>query len=623
MIPPIQPTGGQAPPSVENLDRSSLPGGDPNVARPVTPQPGTPAAEAAHHGALGEIFQVLAGGKKKEWQQTDKGPVATYRDLRPGEMARGILAAAITGLAAGYDPANRGKGPAMSSAFGAGFKGEEERTEKQAAGAEKEAQEQFKNEQISAEAALRLHADARDQMRSIREATEAYQNSRMREVQIAIGQHNLDKDTRVEQEKRTQEWQEHLNGDIQVINPATGKPVDFVDETAASDFAHNNPGLAIRPGKFDTQLVQDPTTGHWTIFRKPWDMDRKQYLGVVTDENGVPKKDAAGNMIIDTKRPYLGDDGKPILPAGPMSERDFRAQNEKTIEMRARVESEKMTALERQERAQELRERRQASDSHKLAMDHYNAAGGDLNALDSHGQIIVTPSDALEIRTTLLKNHDDSKATWQTAQNELQNMGSQDPRRAEVQAISDLARQTMIQNESMITSLLAPRDAVNLLTEKQRKAHGDAAGKIDLDAAEKDMADIPKPLRDKVLDNLKKTATSAAATSTLPADLEKAAGAIAHLPKDQQLQAIQSATSLDDNQKKTLTNYFNSSAASGKVRMVGPNGDIKDVDQKEVSAMRAGGYRLVGEQPNPNSGLVYDLTSPQQVQVPGTTPGTR
>ena len=109
------------------------------------PQPGTDAAAQQHQSALGEIFQTLAGGKKKVWQQTDKGPVATYEDLKPGEMARGILAAALSGLAGGYDPARRGKGPAMAAAFSGGFKANEERVEKQEAGKAEEAQKQFQN----------------------------------------------------------------------------------------------------------------------------------------------------------------------------------------------------------------------------------------------------------------------------------------------------------------------------------------------------------------------------------------------------------------------------------------------------------------------------------------------
>jgi hypothetical protein len=65
----------------------------------------------------------------------------------------------------------------------------------------------------------------------------------------------------------------------------------------------------------------------------------------------------------------------------------------------------------------------------------------------------------------------------------------------------------MIQSESLATALISPRNPVALLVEKQRKAHTDAVtGKVDIDAAEKDMKLIPKPRRDEVLEDLKKPA---------------------------------------------------------------------------------------------------------------------
>jgi hypothetical protein len=508
MTPAID-TGGQAPPSVRNLDRTSLPGGDPN-APAATPQPGTQAAADLHHGALGEIFQTLAGGKKKEWQQTPQGPVATYRDLKPGEMARGILAAAITGLAGGYDPENRGKGPAMASAFSGGFKANEKRVEKQQGKEEGEAQEQFKNEGLSQERALRLHQDAREQMKSIEEATNSYQENRLREVQIAMGQHNLDKDTRAEQAIKTKEWENHVNFDTRVVDPTTKKPVDFVDQNALQDFANAHPEISIRHGKYDTVVAQDPVTGHWTLFQKPWDIDRPQWLGVEVKEDGTPKKDAKGEMIIDKERPALDENGKPFLPTSPISERDFRAMNQKAEETQAILEAKRRTAEESAELAQDRKEKREASDSHKLAMDHYNAAGGDLKLTDDRGRLIVTPSDALEIRATLLKNHEDSKATWQTAQKELDNMTDAEKksdRGTQTKGIADAAQAEMIQSESLATALISPRNPVALLVEKQRKAHTDAVtGKVDIDAAEKDMKLIPKPRRDEVLEDLKKSA---------------------------------------------------------------------------------------------------------------------
>src|SRR5208282_389560 len=118
----------------------------PGAAAPSQLSPG----DKAKH-VLGDIFQTIAGGKKVVYTQGPDGPVKTYQDLKPGEMARGILAAAITGLASGYDPANRGKGPAMSSAFAGGFKGEQEQRDKQAGQQEKEAQQTFANKNASDE----------------------------------------------------------------------------------------------------------------------------------------------------------------------------------------------------------------------------------------------------------------------------------------------------------------------------------------------------------------------------------------------------------------------------------------------------------------------------------------
>src|SRR5208337_1169231 len=48
-------------------------------AQAPAPTPGTQSAADQHHGVLGEIFQTLAGGKKKEWVVPKEGgaPVAT------------------------------------------------------------------------------------------------------------------------------------------------------------------------------------------------------------------------------------------------------------------------------------------------------------------------------------------------------------------------------------------------------------------------------------------------------------------------------------------------------------------------------------------------------------------
>src|SRR5260370_41241042 len=56
----------------------------------------TPGTVEPHHGLLMSAFQELAGGKKVSWKQSESGPVAVRENLKPGEMAQSILAAALT-----------------------------------------------------------------------------------------------------------------------------------------------------------------------------------------------------------------------------------------------------------------------------------------------------------------------------------------------------------------------------------------------------------------------------------------------------------------------------------------------------------------------------------------------
>src|SRR5260370_911567 len=52
-----------------------------------------------HHGMLASIFQDLAGGQRTTYRQTESGPVPVKENLSGHDIARGILAAALTGLA--------------------------------------------------------------------------------------------------------------------------------------------------------------------------------------------------------------------------------------------------------------------------------------------------------------------------------------------------------------------------------------------------------------------------------------------------------------------------------------------------------------------------------------------
>jgi len=500
--------GSTAPPSIQNLDRSSLPGGDPDAAK--GPQPGTQAAADQHHGILGEIFQTLAGGKKKEWVQTEKGPVAQYRDLAPGEMARGILAAAITGLAGGYDPANRGHGPAMAAAFSGGFKAEKERVEKQDEKSEKEAQEQFHNEGIAEERALQLHRDAREQMKSIADATAAYQKEQIDRIQIAKGDYDVQKAAREDAHGRQlqqMEWEDHMNHDVLIKNPNTESGW-FHSADEANAFAQSNPNQAIRPGKFDTVIVTNPFTKDVGIFRKPWNFDTKQWFGVEMEADGITPKKKDGQMIIDKAHPYLDDAGKPILPPSQMSEREFRDQNMKSRDAEAKRELEKATAEQRLQAQYRYEKEKREDKEHILAMDHWSAANGDVTKLDATGAPIVTPRDLWVLNKEFSAMKDQAVATYSAAVKEMgmYAVGSDDWKNAD--AIRAKAAATMDQHQNMALALEGHRDAEKLLVQNQRDKHTTdvAKGTVDLDAAEKDMKLVPKPLRDQVLEDLKKPA---------------------------------------------------------------------------------------------------------------------
>src|SRR5579863_9090475 len=178
VTPQPNPQMNAAPPDVGTPgapDTSTAIGQQPPPAAPAGTQPNTdpnavPGSVEAKHGVLASVFQDIAGGKKTTWRQTDQGPVAVKENLQPGEIARNILAAALTGLAGGYSPAVRGKGAGAAAA--AGFEANDQRVEQQKKQAQDQAQEQFKNKNVADEVTLRKAANAREQQHSINEAQE-------------------------------------------------------------------------------------------------------------------------------------------------------------------------------------------------------------------------------------------------------------------------------------------------------------------------------------------------------------------------------------------------------------------------------------------------------------------
>ena len=282
---------------------------------------------------LSEIFQTLAGGKKKEWTQTENGPVATYRDLKPGEMARGILAAAITGLAGGYDPANRGKGPAMSSAFSAGFKAEDASRKDQDEKAEKEAQDQFKNKTIADEALMKKHADARAQQESaVRMQRDVAETESIKQAAsqgtIKFSQEQLDyKNAQLDKFESAK-----TSGYAEVQEP-NGKVHLFASTQDAEEAVKKYTNDLIRPGDYDTRIMYDPNRSGYVVMRKPKGYDDLQVMRFAKkNANNSVAKDSEGNPIPDGTKDASGKVMDPILMTGKVYSGwlDDQAKNKKS-----------------------------------------------------------------------------------------------------------------------------------------------------------------------------------------------------------------------------------------------------------------------------------------------------
>jgi hypothetical protein len=358
------------PPAVDGSTPSNDGGIAPAAGQPQPVQPGTPAGEAQHHGILGEIFQTLAGGKKKVWEQTPNGPVATYQDLKPGEMARGILAAAITGLASGYDPANRGKGPAMSSAFSAGFKGEEaarQNKEKQDAD---QAQKQFQNQNISDEKTLRLHADARAQQESILKMQKDMADLAKMKQEAENGQTLFNEGRQDRVLQQLSQYDAKLSsGWTEIPHPNNGETFGWADAKEAEKAANDFTSHLLKPGSFHTEIVYNPITHLYVPMQQPEGYDeQRQVRFAKMDKNGEPMKDANGKYIPSGEKDA---DGHVLSPAD-MTNKDYH--NIVTQKLDAQYKS--MSTAHLAAEVEELREKAKKERANAAMDSHYAEANG-------------------------------------------------------------------------------------------------------------------------------------------------------------------------------------------------------------------------------------------------------
>jgi hypothetical protein len=121
-----------------------------------------------HRTILGSALADLAGGKTTDFLNGPNGPVPVKRNLAPGEIARNILASALSLMAGGVggDLAAREKRPYVQPQDQTIGGMEQNRV----AARQQQAQNTFQNKRLSDEDQRNAEASARAQQESIREA---------------------------------------------------------------------------------------------------------------------------------------------------------------------------------------------------------------------------------------------------------------------------------------------------------------------------------------------------------------------------------------------------------------------------------------------------------------------
>lgn len=423
--PPVPPTlpddaGAATPPE-------SLPGpvgGAPSA--PPMPTPGTvfpsksgmsPADQ--HHSMIGRVFNSIFTNKTTDWAQTPNGPVQVEREMAPGEVARGILAAAITGMAAGYSKPTDREGRAMpgsgsaGAAFGRGF---------QAVGAQREdveakkaaaAQQTFKNVGEAEERQIRAAENIRAQLRSVEESQRS-QDLHQKAIQdFAKG--NYDQSRKVEQDRAADllTWNNYMDhGAEDVI--VNGKPAVFPDLDHAEEVRTSGGHDAMMDSPyFRTRSVYNPSDHFYHILKLANDDDTPQWLGVKLNANGKPLLDKDGKRIADGS--ILDENLKPVVPSGMLTPKQARDQNETMKDkllQRKNIQSE--IDYRKVEGVAKLREEREKT-KNDTAQQHFTAADGDFDKINpATGKPFITPGDRIillqELRSSMALEYSIRKA---------------------------------------------------------------------------------------------------------------------------------------------------------------------------------------------------------------------
>ncbi len=543
---PVVPQKDTAPPVAPDMG-SSVPGdssaeGLGGTSRPPIPagsqinpdKNAAPGSVETKHGMLASIFQDLAGGQRTNFRQTPDGPVPVRENLSGHDIARGILAAALTGLAAGYKTRG-GPGGNKGQAFSAGFEAEEAARTKQETDKKQQAQQQFQNKNVADEMTLRRAANARDQQRSIDEA-------QSHAMHMDEARQNLEQG-KFEFAQRTTEFEQRQADRMNLLRtlgatPLTypdGKPVEeFNSPEEAGAWANKNSALAIQSGKYNTVFEVDPVTNRYVIMQKPKSWDDPQWLGVKVDpKTNLPIKDKDGQMIADGS--FKNTNGKAEVPAGQMTPHQLYESQVRLIDLR----NKELSREEALERLKNMKRERAKDEQQMRADDEWNRANGNPDAIDPKtGNFILSPSSRTILGPRFIKEAAMETVTINSAQKELDNMGQPgvnataeekqdyENRKQELQQHRDLRRQLTIN----MNLLARTPNVADVTANNIRKQFTTDAGVYDeksaLDSVEKLTA--PSAVKQEIRQKL-----SAEPPNRPPDQMENAFKELAKFPKEQ------------------------------------------------------------------------------------------
>ena len=397
---------------------SSSPDGTQLPLTPKVPSITTmrPAAPPPSHGILGDIFQNLAGGKKTVWTQTPDGPVASKVDLKPGEMARGILAAALTGMAAGSMPG------AGQGAFGLGFNAQQKQTEQNTDKAKEAAQTTFKNKQAADELTIRKQQSAMEQQEGIKrlqadDDLHAESLQKIRQGDFSFSEEYLRKD----QEQADRLALQQKAGMVPLIMPDGSPAPEFATPDEAMAWANANPKIAVKKGNYYNVPTHDPETHRWMMMEVPKTWDDLQWLGVEKNSDGTPKKDADGNMIPN------GDfkvNGKAVAPGGQITQHQLYESQQNELGLQTK----KVDLEDAQVRLQNATMNYKKDARINEAQEEYDRANGDPLAVDPQTHAYIMSASSRDIMSDMLtKKAAMENAVFSAASKRLDEIGNPKP----------------------------------------------------------------------------------------------------------------------------------------------------------------------------------------------------